>query len=72
MSVLKNYPFRSSVDHGVAYVIRMTIQVHFDKEFKIAIFSSNKIGPSPTLSSTNQHKSDDRAFAQTQLKTPCE
>ena len=48
------------------------MQVHFEKEFKIAIFSSSKIGPSPTLSSTNQYKSADRTFAQTKLKTPCE
>jgi hypothetical protein len=50
----------------------MTMQFHFEKEFKIAIFSSNKIGPSPTLSSTNQNKSGDPPFAQTQLKTSSE
>jgi len=50
----------------------MTMQFHFEKEFKIAIFSSNKIGRSPMLSSTNQHKSGDPAFAQTQPKTSSE
>jgi len=48
------------------------MQVHFEKEFKIAIFFSNKIGSSPTLSSANQHKSGDPEFAQTQLKTSSE